>query len=169
MKKKDIEKMAYDNPNDFELGEKIRQIVNDSEIEVQVDEEPDWKDMYLRLSAEFDNYRKRIQKEKEDLTIRVKSSMIESILDLDNDLSIATKYSKDEGVKLIISKIDNILKSHGIEAIQTNEYDDNIHEVVSILPIQNPAHKKGSIVDVVSKGYTLNNKIIRYPKIIIYK
>jgi molecular chaperone GrpE len=164
MKKKDIKKMAYDNPNDFVLGGKIRQMITEPETEVQIEEEPDWKDMYLRLSAEFDNYRKRVSKEKDDLVLKTKSSMIESILDMDSDVSIAAKYSEDSGIKLIASKLEKFLDSNGIKAIQTDTYDEENHEVISIV-----AGEPGKIVNVAAKGYIIGDKVIRYPKVIISK
>lgn len=159
--KKKIEKMAYDNPNDFDLGGKIRQMV---EPEVQVEEEADWEDMYLRLSADFDNYRKRVQKEKEDLVFKTKSSMIEPILDMDSDISIAAKYSDDAGIKLIVSKLEKFLESNGIQTIQTDTYDEEKHEVISVI-----AGEPGKIVNVAAKGYIIGDKVIRYPKVIISK
>ena len=123
-------------------------------------------DNYLRLAAEFENYKKRVIKEKEEMRNNTKVSMITSILDMDSDISLAIKNIKDdsarEGVELIASKIEKFLKGHGIETIQTEEYDTDLHEVISILPI---GEKK--IVDVVSKGYTLDGKPFRYPKIIL--
>jgi molecular chaperone GrpE (heat shock protein) len=83
---------------------------------------------------------------------------------MDNDISIALKNTKDEGVKLIASKLSNFLKSNGIEEIQTEIYDEDLHEVISILP-----GETNKIIDVVTKGYTLNGKPFRYPKIVISK
>jgi len=122
-------------------------------------------DKYLRLAAEFDNYRRRVNKEKEDLTISTKTKMLSSILDLDSDLSIATKQEKDnDGLKLMQSKIENFLQSNGVKSIQTETYDEDLHEVVQVLEI---GEKK--IIDVISKGYTINEKPFRYPKIILGK
>jgi molecular chaperone GrpE len=118
--------------------------------------------MYLRLSAEFDNFRKRVQKDKEDLIFKTKSSMIEPILDLDNDLALAAKHSKDPGLGLIISKLDKFLQTQGIQTIQTQTFDENLHEVVAV--IDNDGNK---IHEVVSKGYMIGDKIIRYPKVIL--
>jgi molecular chaperone GrpE len=162
--KKKIKQMAYDNPNDFDLGVKVRQMVSEPEVDVHLEDESDWKDMYLRLSAEFDNYRKRVQKEKEDLVFKTKSSMIESILDMDSDISIAAKYSDDAGVKLIASKLEKFLESNGIQTIQTDTYDEEKHEVISIV-----AGEPGKIVNVATKGYIIGDKVIRYPKVIISK
>lgn len=123
-------------------------------------------DKYLRLAADFENYKKRVQKEKEDLISNTKVKMLQSILDMDNDLNFVVKSSPElgDGVKLIISKLDIFLKSQGIETIQTNEYDEDLHEVITVLQSDDT-----KIIDVVSKGYTLNGKPFRYPKIILGK
>jgi molecular chaperone GrpE len=122
-------------------------------------------DKYLRLAAEFDNYRRRVNKEKEDLTISSKTKMLSSILDLDSDLSIATKQEKDnDGLKLMQSKIENFLHSHGVKSIQTETYDEDLHEVIQVLEIG-----EQKIIDVITKGYTINEKPFRYPKIILGK
>lgn len=122
---------------------------------------------YLRLLAEFENYKKRVIKEKEEIKNNTKYSMLSSILDMDSDISIAISNIKNEearlGVELISNKLTSYLKSQGIESIQTNEYDQDIHEVISVLD------SGKNISEVISKGYTLDNKIIRYPKVILGK
>lgn len=124
------------------------------------------EDKYVRLYAEFDNYKRRVSKEKEEIKNNTKVNMITSILDMDNDLSIAIKNIKDEstreGVMLIAQKLDAFLKSHGIESIQTETYDEDLHEVISVLETG-----ESKVIDVVSKGYTLNGKPFRHPKIVI--
>lgn len=126
-------------------------------------------DKYLRLYAEYDNYRKRAQKEKEDLIMSTKSLMLSSILDMDNDISIALNSIDDkdpsrEGVLLIASKVSNFLKSQNVQEIQTDTYDENLHEVISVVNTG-----EIGIVEVISKGYSIDNKILRYPKIILGK
>jgi molecular chaperone GrpE len=124
------------------------------------------EDKYLRLLAEFDNYKKRISKEKEDLKINTKTQMLSTILDMDSDLALAKKNIKEEneGLNLILSKFDSFLKSLGVEPIQTETYDSDLHEVISVIEIG-----EEKIVDVISKGYTINGKPFRYPKIILGK
>lgn len=122
---------------------------------------------YLLLYADFENYKKRTIKDKEELITNTKVRLLQSILDMDNDLTFAIKSSKDEvseGVKLIVSKLDSFLKSQGIEPIQTETYDEDLHEVISVITTD-----ETKIVDVVGKGYTLNGKPFRYPKIILGK
>lgn len=126
------------------------------------------EDKYIRIYSDFENYKKRTLKEKEELILNTKISMLSSILDVDNDISIAIKNIKDEesknGIKLIASKITNFLKSYGIEEIQTNIYDEELHDVIGIV---NTGKKE--IVEVISKGYTLNGNPFRHPKIILGK
>jgi len=126
------------------------------------------EDKYVRLYADFETYKRRMTKEKEDIKNNTKVSMISSILDMDNDLSIALKNIKDEsaksGVKLIAQKLETFLKSHNIEVIQTEKYDEDIHEVIQVMEIG-----ESKIIDVVSKGYSLNGKPFRFPKIILGK
>jgi len=120
---------------------------------------------YLRLLAEFENYKKRVVREKDEIRQSVKASMISSILDVDSDLAIAMKNQKDnQGIVLIMSKLETFLKNHGIEPIQTDAYDSELHEVISVIETG-----RQEIVDVVSKGYSINGKPIRYPKIILGK
>lgn len=126
----------------------------------------DWKDMYIRLYADMDNLKKRISKEKEEVSIATKAKMIDSILDMDNDLSIALKSFKEvpKGIDLIIHKLKHFLESQNIKEIETDKYDSDVHEVISLLETG-----EDKIIDVVSKGYRMGDKIIRYPKIILSK
>lgn len=120
---------------------------------------------YLRLAADFDNYKRRIQREKDEIRTTTKTMMLSSILDLDSDLSIAVKQDKqNSGLILMVNKITKFLTQNGVESIQTETYDPDLHEVISILEIG-----EQKIVDVVSKGYTLNDKPFRFPKIILGK
>jgi molecular chaperone GrpE len=124
------------------------------------------EDKYVRLYAEFDNFKRRSAKDKEEVKIATKTSMLSAILDLDSDLSIAMKNNKgdNEGLKLIMSKLERFLNNQGVESIQTETYDSDLHEVISVLDVGEEA-----IIDVVSKGYTLNGKPFRFPKIILGK
>jgi molecular chaperone GrpE (heat shock protein) len=115
--------------------------------------------------VDFENYKKRVTKEKDDLRVNTKTMMLTAILDLDSDLSIAVKASKDpDGLRLIMSKLDKFLSNQGVESIQTETYDTDLHEVISVLEIG-----EEKIIDVVSKGYSINGKPFRFPKIILGK
>lgn len=138
------------------------------EKELEVKNEVDWKDSYLRLYADFDNYKKRVIKEKEEIQLKTKLETLQSVLEIDNDLHLANKVIKDpkaiEAVKIITDKLSSFLKSKGFEEIQTEKYDEDIHEVISVV-----TNGKEGIVDVVSKGWKLNGQIVKYPKVIISK
>lgn len=152
--KEDVEINLEDNPR-----------LHVSVLEEQLKEE---KNKYLLLYADFENYKRRVQKEKEELKNNTKVNMITSILDMDNDIELAIKNIKDDsakdGVKLIASKVQSFLKTQNIEPIQTETYDEDLHEVISVLEIG-----ETKIIDVVSKGYTLNGKPFRFPKIVLGK
>jgi molecular chaperone GrpE len=162
--KKNAQKVGLDlteNTPEFVLGD--NPIAHVSVLEEQLKES---EKKYLLLYADFENYKRRVIKEKEEIKNNTKVSMITSILDMDNDIALAIKNIKDEsardGVQLIANKVETFLKKHGIEPIQTETYDRDLHEVISILPIG-----ESKIIDVVNKGYTLDGKPFRYPKIIL--
>jgi molecular chaperone GrpE len=164
--KENVQKVGLDlteNAPEFVLEDNPRLQV--SVLEEQLKEA---ENKYMLLYADFENYKKRVIKEKEELRNNTKVSMITSILDMDNDIALALKNIKDdsarEGVELISNKVVTFLKTQGIEPIQTETYDEDLHEVISIMEIG-----ESKIIDVVSKGYTLNDKPFRYPKIILGK
>ena len=116
--------------------------------------------------ADFQNYKKRVEKEKKDLENKTKIKMLESIIDVDNDINIGINSVEDEetkkSLKLISDKIEKFLKNHNVELIQTDEYDSDIHDVITVL---NKDSKK--IVNVISRGYTIDGKPFKYPKVIL--
>lgn len=158
----------FNNPTDFEKMKEEHTMSNDNSglkttVETLVENNIDYKDQYLRLYADFENYKKRTQKEKEELVLNTKTKMMNSILDLDNDLHIAKKsIGESEGINIILNKVHTFLKSQGIEEVQTQSYDSDLHEVVSVLETG-----EEKIIDVISKGYSINGKPFRYPKIIL--
>ena len=152
----------FNNPTDFE-NIKEGHPRYQATVETLIEDNIDYKDQYLRLYADFENYKKRVQKEKQEALTKVKIESLNSVLDLDNDLHFAKKSIADsEGINIILNKVGNYLKSQGVEEIQTDTYDSDLHEVVSVLEIG-----ENKIVDVVSKGYMINGKSFRYPKIIL--
>lgn len=175
MDKASLEKLAFDYPNDFDFGGVVRQLLHTDETaqeeitkdeNTQEDVDSKWKDAYARLAADFDNFRKRSLKEREELISKTKVAMLEPILDMDSDISLAIESTKDdesrEGMRLIINKLSKFLALHGIESVQTEKYDSEQHEVISIL------NEGGNEIHaVISKGYSLNGKIIRFPKVIL--
>ncbi len=131
------------------------------------------KDKYLRLAAEFENYKKRTTKEKLDSTNYGKESIIKPLLTILDDFERANKNIKkdNEGYILINQKIIDIFSKHQLKKIQIeNEeiFDVEKHEAISSLDVKDK-NKKGKIVEVIESGYKLGEKIIRYPKVIIGK
>jgi molecular chaperone GrpE len=126
--------------------------------------ENELNDKYLRKCAEFENYKRRVQKEKEELVLNTKTKMLSAVLDMDSDITLAIKSMKkvDKGLLLIAQKLETFLKNQGIEPIQTDTYDEDLHEVISVLETG-----ENKIIDVVTKGYSLNGNPFRYPKIVL--
>lgn len=151
-----------------EVGNKEFNLEDNPRVHVSVLEEQlkEANNKYMLLYADFENYKKRVQKDKEELVTNTKVKLLQSVLDMDNDLAFAIRSQGEvsEGMSLILSKLETFLKSQGIESIQTETYDEDLHEVISIIPMD-----ETKVVDVVSRGYTLNGKPFRYPKIILGK
>lgn len=150
------------------LEDKIEETIVVEQTEV-IEKEINWQNEYIRLLADFENYKKRVNKEKEEIRESVKTNTLQSILDIDSDINIAINTVQDEktkeGLNLIGLKITNFLKNNGIESVDTEVYDADIHEVIHVVE----TGEENKILSVVSKGYKLNEKIIRYPKIILSK
>lgn len=134
------------------------------------------EDKYLRLFSEFDNFRKRTQKEKAELISATKADVFKLILPILDDFDRALQSinnasdinSLKEGVELIHNKILQSLKSKGLESMEIlhQEFNADEHEAITNIPA--PTEElKGKIVDVVETGYKLNDKIIRYPKVVV--
>lgn len=134
------------------------------------------KDRYLRLFAEFENYKKRTIRERAEMYKTAGEDVITGMLPVLDDFDRALKEiekSEDtnlfKGVKLIKNKLEETLKSKGLHIIETNQgdvFDADTHEAITQIPAPN-AKLKGKIIDVVEKGYALGDKIIRYPKVVI--
>ncbi len=136
----------------------------------------DQKDKYLRLSADFDNYRKRTLREKMDLTKQAGEEIFTRILPVLDDLERAMnsiEEAKDmeavkEGMQLIYNKFKEYLKQQGIREIDAmhQEFDTDVHEAVTQIPAGDKK-LKGRVVDIIEKGYFLNDKVLRYSKVVI--
>ncbi|MCE2617673.1 MAG: nucleotide exchange factor GrpE [Phocaeicola sp.] len=134
------------------------------------------KDKYLRLSAEFDNYRKRTIKEKAELILNGGEKVIKSILPIIDDMERAIinldtvkelKPAK-EGIELIYNKFIKALESQGVKKIETEEKEFNTDFFEAIAMIPAPSEdKKGKVLDCVQTGYTLNGKVIRHAKVAV--
>ena len=134
------------------------------------------KDKYLRLSAEFDNYRKRTLKEKAELILNGGEKSLGSILPVVDDFERAIKTMETatdvnavkEGVELIYNKFMAVLAQNGVKVIETKDQplDTDFHEAIAVIPAPSEA-QKGKILDCVQTGYTLNDKVLRHAKVVV--
>lgn len=148
------------------------------ELEEKNIELAELKDKYLRLFAEFDNYKKRTNKEKLDLMKTAGQNIIEVLLPILDDFDRAKKSSDDEnspeefseGVSMVYNKLYAQLKLKGLEQMLTDgeAFDPELHEAITEIPA--PSEElKGKIVDTIEKGYMLQEKIIRHAKVVVGK
>jgi molecular chaperone GrpE len=134
------------------------------------------QDDYLRLRAEFDNYRKRTLKEKSELLKSAGESVLLNILPLVDDFERAQKAlenvsdveSMKEGINLIYEKFISFLAQNGVKAIETEgkEFDLDFHEAITTIPAPSE-DLKGKVIDCTQKGYVMNDKVIRFAKVVV--
>lgn len=126
-------------------------------------------DKYLRLYSEYENYRKRTNIEKADLLLNGSREMMKSILPIIDDFERALAVKNDdEGVQLIYNKMMKILEQKGLKAMEVKgeKFDENLHEAITRIPAPEES-QKGLVIDVVEKGYYLNDKVLRYAKVVV--
>ena len=136
------------------------------------------KDKYLRLFAEFDNFRKRSARENLELRQTAGKEIIISLLDVMDDCDRAEKQLQTatsidqvkEGIQLVFSKLRSTLQSRGLKAMTSihTDFDVEKHEAITEIPAPDPS-LKGKVIDEVQKGYYLNDKIIRHAKVVVGK
>jgi molecular chaperone GrpE len=134
------------------------------------------KEKYLRLSADFDNFRKRTLKEKMELHKQAGESIYVKMLPVLDDLERAIKFMEEakdmeavkEGILLIYNKFKEYLNQQGVKEIDAihQEFNTDVHEAVTQIPAEDKK-LKGKVVDIIEKGYFLNDKVIRYSKVVI--
>jgi molecular chaperone GrpE len=144
-----------------------------AEAQQMVNEE---KDRYLRLAAEFDNYRKRTLKEKAELIKNGAEKTMTAILPVLDDFERALKnleaneatQAMKEGVELIYNKFNKVLAQEGLQKIETEgkDFDVDFHEAIALIPAPSE-DLKGKILDCVQAGYMLNEKVIRHAKVAV--
>lgn len=133
-----------------------------------------WKDKYIRLVAEFDNYKKRTLKEKSELILNGSEKTVAAILPILDDFERATADKTEdpqaikEGYELIYKKFLKALETLGVHKIKTDnaDFDVDYHEAIAMVPGMGD-DKKGKVIDCVQTGYTLNDKVIRHAKVAV--
>ena len=165
------ENIQHEIPSDEDIP------TDEKKEEISADEKmAEMQDKYLRLSAEFDNYRKRTLKERYELIKTAGEDIIQGLLPImdDFDRAIAAMVQTDasapvkEGITLIFDKMQNFLKQKGLIEIEAigKEFDTDHFEAIAKVPV-NEQNKKGKVIDVAQKGYMLNDKVIRYAKVVV--
>lgn len=169
-KKEENEKISDQQHNNEQESENV-------DVESQLKEElAKEKDKFLRLFAEFENYKKRTTKERIELFKTAGQEVIVALLPILDDFDRAyNEISKTEekellkGVELIKNKLNSTLKSKGLELVELNpgdQFNADVHEAITQIPAPTE-DLKGKIVDVVEKGYKLGDKVIRFPRVVI--
>ncbi|MEQ8359036.1 MAG: nucleotide exchange factor GrpE [Cytophagales bacterium] len=164
------------NEEDFAVHEEEiekEDIPKEEKLQKELDE---YKDKYLRLYSEFENFRRRTNKEKYEVISNANERLLVDILPIVDDFERAEqsfKEAKDlkaikEGVDLIYNKFLKTLESKGVKKMKSKGevLDTEKHEAITQIPVEEKK-KKGKIVDVIEEGYTLNDKVIRYAKVVI--
>ena len=135
------------------------------------------KDKYLRLVAEFDNFKRRNAKEKNELIQTAGKDVIIAMLEVMDDCNRAEKQlnesddiaAQKEGVQLVFNKLRNTLQARGLTAMESINTVFDVEKHEAITEVEAPKGMKGKVVDEIEKGYYLNNKIIRFAKVVVGK
>lgn len=148
---------------------------SDNSDESPKEEQTDWQDKYMRLYAEFDNFRKRTMRERVDLIRNASKDVLEAILPVMDDFERAEAAAADvadvaglkEGQALIQNKLKQMLKAQGVEKMDVksgDNFDVDLHEAITRIPMP---ELSGKVVDVVEAGYKLNDTVLRYAKVVV--
>ena len=164
-----------DVPGNTHLSNPETEVI--SETEKLATELKEQKDKYLRLSAEFDNFRRRTAKEKIELTQTAGKEIIVSLLEVLDDCERAEKQmqqSEDitlikEGNLLVFNKLRNILQQKGLKPMPGTGQDFDVEKHEAVAEMETEAEMKGKVIDEAVKGYYLNDKIIRFAKVVVGK
>lgn len=183
MKKEKETKVEETQPETQEMKNETQTPQEDVVENQETEEVNEWEkkyndinDSYLRLMADFDNYRKRTIKEKADLIKNAGERIIVDFLPIVDNFERALESMKTaedvnavrQGVELIYSQIMSMMKSNGVAVIETKEalFDTEYHEAITTIPAPTP-ELKDKIVDCTTKGYTMNEKVIRHAKVVV--
>ncbi|MFN8775165.1 MAG: nucleotide exchange factor GrpE [Flavobacteriales bacterium] len=164
------------NPDMGEPEQRAGQAPDETPEQKALRESAEWKDKYFRLYAEFDNFRKRSQRERVELLQSAGSDVIKELLPVMDNFERAVKANETveditavkEGFVLIYQNMLRRLESRGVKAMETNgqPFDVDVHEAITNIPSPTP-DLKGKVVDTVEKGYTYNDKVLRFAKVVV--
>jgi molecular chaperone GrpE len=158
--------------------QELNQPESASELDVLKKELEEQKEKFIRLYADFDNFKRRNAKERVELIQTAGREVIQSLLEVMDDCDRAERQlqkSDDvaqikEGIQLVFAKLRNTMQSKGVKEMKTigEEFNADFHEAITEIPVPDE-NMKGKVVDEVEKGYTLNDKIIRFAKVVVGK
>lgn len=171
MAKKKSNKKIDSDKNNESVEKKVEEVGFDEQLKIE-------KDKFLRLFAEFENYKRRTAKERIELFSTASEEVMVSLLPVLDDFDRASvEIEKDKenetlkGILLIKNKLFDSLKSKGLSLVEVSKGDDfnaDDHEAVTQIPATSK-NMQGKIIDIIEKGYKLGDKVIRYPKVVIGK
>ena len=171
-KNQNVEESSINDKNE-EINEKNTDSKCDcSEVDALKLAISDFKDKYLRILAEFENYKKRSKKEQIDVSYHIEASLLKEFLGINDDFERALSIdSNNDGLKSIKSRFDEIFKKRGVVKIKTSvgdDFDFNIHEAISSEDT-NDKNLDGKIVKVFADAFLFNSKVLRFAKVVIGK
>jgi molecular chaperone GrpE len=165
-----------ETPSETETGKEPESDKKIHEEKILLEKLAEMQDKYLRLSAEFDNYRKRTLKEKMEMSKYAGEELLKDILPVMDDFERALKHMETsgncegikEGIDLIYVKLSDFLKRNGVKEIESlnSNFNVDLHDAAAKIPVAEE-DKKGKIVEVILKGYYLKDKVLRHSKVII--
>lgn len=156
------------NENAAELSETEKLLEENKNLQGKLD---DLKDKYTRLTADFDNFRRRTAKEKIENRLTAAKDIMTAMLDVMDDFDRAESnqdVTMSEGMQLTVKKFRRIMKDQGLQEMESTnmDFDPDLHEAVTKIPAQSE-EQKGKVYDTVQKGYFLNDTIIRHAKVVV--
>ncbi|RZL33880.1 MAG: nucleotide exchange factor GrpE [Pedobacter sp.] len=169
--KDSVDNTAEQNEN--EVSEPVVELSVEEKLQQQVTE---LNDKYLRLFAEFDNFKRRTQKERVELLQTAGKDIVVSLLPVLDDFERAIKATEKstevapvrEGIELVQTKLKSILSQKGLKEIESlnTPFDTDLHEAITQIPSPTE-EQKGKVIDQLEKGYTLNDKVVRFAKVVV--